>query len=503
VLSVRVGAMASGQRLSAKQEAHHELVINDIGKRDRRNKRDRRWSVEQNVQQPADDQTGTAGTDEDGLTLLDSTAKVVLVNDSALVDTDSDPVLRILRRSADSRSEDDLEALRQATSNVKFFRQMNDPTLHLELCRHITLEQIDLHKPIFEQGDEGTTFYIIYSGAVKVCVLDQRGGTHSGSGRDGSCVCVLEDGDSFGELALLGNGLRAATVIAEMPTQLLRVEKVAYDNSLHRLHEQELHERMCFLQRIFLFSDWKDEDLARLAKVVTSKAYPKNACIIQQRTNTDHMYLIVSGRCRVLKRMDLSRSLHSKLESQRGHGAGLNFDESSSSPPGSPRGSSRAPTPRAGTPREGGSFTSTPRAGGSPRAGGASSWRTPTVDSGEAPMLELGELSVHQYFGERALLDGKHKRHEATHTASVVSITPVEVMLLSKYDFYHCIDAKTQSLMVMYAEKFYFDEERIRRSIHKQFRWDAYKQGLLKDVRSPRASPRGGPAVRGGGGGDI
>ena len=49
----------------------------------------------------------------------------------------------------------------------------------------------------------------------------------------------------------------------------------------------------------------------------------------------------------------------------------------------------------------------------------------------------------------------------------MVSITAVEVLLLSKYDFYHCIDPKTQELMVSYADKFYFDEERIRRSIQK------------------------------------
>ena len=49
--------------------------------------------------------------------------------------------------------------------------------------------------------------------------------------------------------------------------------------------------------RLVLFSDWADEDLARLAKVVSLKRYPKNTCIIQQHTNTDHMYLLVSGRC--------------------------------------------------------------------------------------------------------------------------------------------------------------------------------------------------------------
>ena len=38
-------------------------------------------------------------------------------------------------------------------------------------------------------------------------------------------MCVLEDGDSFGELALLGNGFRNATVITALPTMFFKIEK--------------------------------------------------------------------------------------------------------------------------------------------------------------------------------------------------------------------------------------------------------------------------------------
>ena len=180
--------------------------------------------------------------------------------------------------------------------------------------------------------------------------------------------------------------------------------------------------------------------------------------------------------------MDLSRNLQDKLASARGNGFGLHVDDA----PASPRSSSPPRQPR----------PSASLGGSSLRSGGGSARLVEGGDGSGASVLELGELTVHQYFGERALLEGKHK---GTHTASVVSITPVEVLLLSKYDFYHCVDAKTQALMLTYADKFYFDEERIRRSIQKQFKWDAYKQELLKDVLSPRASPRGGSTPRGGG----
>ena len=421
----------------------------------------------------------------EALQLLSADANAVLIDEEDAIDAESDPCLRVLMKPPEARTEEELQTVIEATKGVKFFRQMNDPALHLELCRHITHEPAEKDHVVFEQGDEGSVFYIIYSGAVKVMVADPRMERASSLGSQyGSCVAALEDGDSFGELALLGNGLRAATVLTAMSTQLLRVEKVAYETSLHRLHEQELRERMRFLQRIFLFSDWGDEELTRLSKVVTRKRYPKDTCILQQGTNTDNMYLIVSGRCRVLKRMELSGSLHEKLASARGPSLGLNLDDHGGL--GSSMSSSQRPHTSAG-------FSASARGGGlggSARSLAGSDW------GGEAsPMLELGEVGVHQYFGERALLDSKNKAKSkrANHTASVVSITPVEVLLLSRYDFYHCIDAKTQQLMVTYAEKFYFDEDKIRRSIQKQHRWDSYKQGLLQEVLSPRASPRATP----------
>ena len=50
------------------------------------------------------------------------------------------------------------------------------------------------------------------------------------------------------------------------------------------------------------------------------------------------------------------------------------------------------------------------------------------------------------------------------------------------------VDAKTQALMKSYVNKFYFDEDKIRRSINKQHRWDAYKEELLRDVITPRGA---------------
>ena len=85
----------------------------------------------------------------------------------------------------------------------------------------MTHELVDKESVVFSQGDEGTTFYIIYKGAATVYVPDEdreKGAGQPWAGGDGApepgaaarlvvtadglrlarqqtCVCMLEDGD--------------------------------------------------------------------------------------------------------------------------------------------------------------------------------------------------------------------------------------------------------------------------------------------------------------------
>lgn len=417
-----------------------------------RRRTSRRWSLDRTADQGGQSTVESMPEDLAYAVLQPGTEATLAESEEApAAPEESDQVLRVLEKSVDARNDDDLAVVQQATKDVKFFGTLT-PQQHLELCRVMTHELVPKDAPIFSQGDEGTTFYVIYMGAAKVFVSDGRL-----PGQQGACVCVLEDGDSFGELALLGNGIRHATVVTAMPTQLLKVEKDAYERSLQKLHEEDLKMRMRFLQRVFLFSDSTDEDLKMLAKVITRKKYEKNSTIIRQGESTDNMYLLVHGRCRVLKSMSLSGTQQDMLST-------MGRSSTASSTQGS--------------------------------SGFGASGTGFSAFSGDVngQMLEICELTTQQYFGELALLAKNEltKKEEDQsgvvtaakhgHTASVVSITPVEVLLLNKYDFYHHVDVRTQDMMTTYAEKFYFQEPDIRRSIHKQHRWDAYKKNLLKDV---------------------
>ena len=72
---------------------------------------------------------------------------------------------------------------------------------------------------IISEGAEGTGFYVMRSGRARV-------------ERDGVAVATIVAGDIFGEVALLQEGIRTASVIAEGPVEIVGLSRSVFRSML-------------------------------------------------------------------------------------------------------------------------------------------------------------------------------------------------------------------------------------------------------------------------------
>lgn len=95
---------------------------------------------------------------------------------------------------------------------------------------------------IIHQGDEGDTFYVIVRGKVEVLVTLENGQERE--------IAVLEDGDYFGEIALLKEVLRTATIRTLTPCMVLSLERSAFNSVIAQTPEIKVELERVMDQRL-------------------------------------------------------------------------------------------------------------------------------------------------------------------------------------------------------------------------------------------------------------
>jgi len=81
---------------------------------------------------------------------------------------------------------------------------------------------------IFTQGDEADAVFYIQKGKVRLTVVSKTGKE--------ATIGILSEGNFFGEGSLAGQALRMGSAAAMTDCQLLRIEKQAMMDALHREH---------------------------------------------------------------------------------------------------------------------------------------------------------------------------------------------------------------------------------------------------------------------------
>lgn len=194
--------------------------------------------------------------------------------------SNKDIIRNIFVRHSAQRSEKDLKFAVEYLKSVKFFSRFSFE-VRKQLCKAMRLISAVTNTVLFEEGQIGRHFYIIFSGTVEVSVRskDRFGETSE------NVVSRLGEGDYFGELALSEtDGIRRATVVCADYCELLVLSRDQYE-PLIKKYQNEYHAQYAHLLRknaYFIGPEWDDNTIEGMCSVMTEKYIPFQGEICKQ-----------------------------------------------------------------------------------------------------------------------------------------------------------------------------------------------------------------------------
>lgn len=154
---------------------------------------------------------------------------------------------------------------------------------------------------VIQQGDVGDYFYVVQDGAFDIYV-NPSGKLEPGPDGLGNKVGSVGPGGSFGELALMYNAPRAATVISTEPSMLWALDRVTFRRILMDSAFQRRRMYEGFLEEVPLLASLTPYERSKIADALETKKFPPGTTIIQEGDVGESFYILESGEAEVFKR---------------------------------------------------------------------------------------------------------------------------------------------------------------------------------------------------------
>ncbi|KAJ9109126.1 hypothetical protein QFC21_000454 [Naganishia friedmannii] len=222
------------------------------------------------------------------------------------VDVDATPTLGSsggVHGSAETlppKSEAQLERIKQSISNNFLFRNL-DEEQERDVLAAMREVAVDAGHVVIEQGAAGDFFYVVEDGQFDIYVNKAGSEASTDESKWGKKVHTAVPGGSFGELALMYNAPRAATVVASTPGTLWALDRISFRTILldHTSRKRRMYET--FLATVPILSSLETYERSKIADALESKTYQAGEEVIREGEPGDAFYLIESGVAQVEK----------------------------------------------------------------------------------------------------------------------------------------------------------------------------------------------------------
>ncbi|CAF1524292.1 unnamed protein product [Adineta ricciae] len=192
--------------------------------------------------------------------------------------------LRVVLQAYD-KSERTKEFLRDAILNNDFMKNLEmDQIMSIVDCMYPLEQRND--SLIIKEGDVGNLVYIMEEGTVEVSKLNK-------------ILTTMGPGRVFGELAILYNCTRTASIKALSHCKLWAVDRQTFQAIMMRAGMQKQTEHIELLKNVKTFETVREDILSKIADTVDQVSYTDGEYIVRQGAKGDTFYIVAKGRAQI------------------------------------------------------------------------------------------------------------------------------------------------------------------------------------------------------------
>lgn len=183
------------------------------------------------------------------------------------------------------------KAIKEKMENNFLFGSLN-PIEKKKILDAVQAVKYNAGDVIIKEGDEGDSFYIVENGALDCTkVLSE--------GAEPTFLKEYAPGESFGELALLYNAPRAATITGKSATcELWSLDRSTFNNIIKRAVQKKREKYDDFLEKVEILKCMEKYERTKIADAFKEQWFNEGDYIIKQGDQDgNEFFMIIEGEC--------------------------------------------------------------------------------------------------------------------------------------------------------------------------------------------------------------
>ena len=180
-----------------------------------------------------------------------------------------------------SKTEEDCRAIFQALNNHFIFTSLTEEDKEM-VVNAMYLHTLEAGALVFEQDRPSKSYYVVRTGLLDVITNGKR-------------VNRIKPGEGFGELALLHDNPRSATVRCLEKTELWGVDRMTFRRVIEDMNTQIYEQNREFLDKVALLSTLEPQRKDQLAASLVTMKFTSGQKIITEGETGQHLYIIKDG----------------------------------------------------------------------------------------------------------------------------------------------------------------------------------------------------------------